>query len=87
MQHRFKKAQLNIEIPLPGQNPGIATSTGSFFTSDKDFDIVYDDSSQLVTISKEGDRRVVHVSKVNVFEPFEEDPKPAAKPQPVKKAV
>ena len=82
---KFHKVQLSIEISLPGGNPGISTSTGSFFTSDKGFDVDYDPGTQLVTISKEGQRRVVHVSKVNSFDPFSEDE--PVKKLPVKKAV
>jgi len=84
---KFKKCQLSIEIPLPGGNPGIATSTGSFFTEDKGFDIDYDPATQLVTISKEGDRRVVHVSKVNTFDPGPVEEEKPAKPAQFKKAV
>ena len=82
---KFHKAQLSLEIPLPGGNPGIATSTGSFFTADKGFDIDYDPATALVTISKEGDQQVVHVSKVNSFVPFRVEEK--SKPGQLKKAV
>ncbi len=81
MKHEFHKVQLSLEVPMPGGNPGVATSTGSFYTTDRGFSISYDDSTQLVTISKEGDQQVVHVSKVNSFVPFKaEEDKPVGKP-------
>jgi len=85
MQHRFYKCQLSIEIPLMGETRGIATSTGSFFTGDKGYSITYDDQTQLVTISKDGYSKIIHVAKVNTFDPMPEAAKPA-KPQNQKPA-
>ena len=82
---KMRKVQLQQEIRLPGANPGIATSTGSFFTEDAGFEIDYDPATQLVTIAKNGDRRCVHASRVVEMDPGPL-PKPAVKVVPGKPA-
>lgn len=78
---RIRKVQLQSEIRLPGRNVGIATSTGSYFTEDAGYALDYDPASALLTITKDGDRRCIHASRVVEMDPgpVEDKPKAVAK--------